>query len=89
MQTYQMFVKTINVVCDANKAGLERKLTLAGSLDKYDYNGLSFVVPQDEELSALGSGDEVRVTVEFVRSALEVELMRQADLEREEEDALA
>ena len=87
MQTYQMFVKTINVVCDAAESDLKRKLTLAGSLDKYDYNALSFVVPQDEALAALGSGDEVRVTIEYVQSAIGVELDRQATLAAESVDA--
>lgn len=81
--TYQMYVKEINVVCSATEAELKRKLTLKSSLDKHDYNALSFTIPQEGALSMLGSGDEVKVTVEFVRPALEVELLRQAELDAE------
>ena len=80
-----MFVKEITAVCVATEAKLSRNLTLADNLKKWG-SEITMDIPQSEELEALGSGDEVRVTIEFVQSAAGVEADRQAVIDADNED---
>lgn len=83
MRQITMYVKSITASCSTKKATIERKLQLASDLEAWSPE-VQLSLVQTPELEMLGSGDEVRVTIEFVRPALEVELLRQAELEEDE-----